>query len=194
MPDDDQPMSRFQRWFEQARAKERADPTAMSLATIGRDGRPEVRMVLLKGADPRGFVFYTNLESPKAASLRRDPRASLCLHWAESQRQVRAEGNVEPVTDAESDAYFATRPRLSQIGAWASRQSQPMEGRFELEQAVAREALRFPIGPVPRPPYWGGFRLVPNMVEFWHARPFRHHDRERFVLNGGKWTGTWLFP
>ncbi len=188
------PFSLFKDWFTEARATEKTDATAMSLATSDAKGDPAVRMVLLKNADERGFVFYTNLESPKANQLRGRPRAALCIHWAILEKQVRVEGAVESVSEAEADAYFASRPRLSQLGAWASRQSQPIAGRFVLEQAVAATALRFPIGQVPRPPYWSGFRVVPDMIEFWHQRPFRHHDRQRFTKDGNAWKHEWLFP
>jgi pyridoxamine 5'-phosphate oxidase len=193
MPAQD-PIAFFQEWFAEAQAREKNDPTAMSLATADPSGRPAVRMVLLKHADERGFVFYTNLESPKAADLRSNPRAALCFHWAVLERQVRVEGRVGAVSDAEADAYFATRPRLSQLGAWASRQTQPIAGRFVLEQAVATVALRFPLGAVPRPPYWSGFRVTPEVIEFWHQRPFRHHDRQRFTREGEGWRHEWLFP
>lgn len=188
------PFDLFSRWFTEAKAAESSDPTAMALATAGADGRPTVRMVLLKKADPLGFVFYTNLESPKARQLRENPRAALCLHWARLERQVRIEGPIVPVSDEEADAYFASRPRLSQLGAWASRQSAPMSGRFALEQAVAAAALRFAIGAVPRPSHWSGFRLVPDQIEFWQQRPFRHHDRQRFTRTADGWTQQWLFP
>jgi pyridoxamine 5'-phosphate oxidase len=188
------PIAFFQEWFADARNREKSDPTAMSLATADPSGRPAVRMVLLKHVDDRGFVFYTNLESPKAADLRNNPRAALCFHWAILERQVRIEGPVGPVSDAEADAYFATRPRLSQLGAWASRQTQPIAGRFVLEQAVAAVALRFPFGAVPRPPYWSGYRITPEVIEFWHQRPFRHHDRQRFTREGEGWRHEWLFP
>lgn len=188
------PIALFQEWFAEARAKEKDDPTAMALATCDEKGNPSVRMVLVKNVDERGFVFYTNLESPKANQLRAHPRAALCFHWALLEKQVRVEGAVESVTDAEADAYFASRPRLSQLGAWASRQSQPIAGRFVLEQAVAATALRFPVGAVPRPSYWSGFRVVPEAIEFWHQRPFRHHDRQRFTKESGVWKQTWLFP
>jgi len=177
-----------------ARAAETSDPTAMALATADASGLPAVRMVLLKQADARGFVFYTNLESPKCADLRANPRAALCFHWPKLERQVRVDGRVEPVSEAEADAYFATRPRLSQLGAWASRQSQPIAGRFVLEQAVAATALRFPLGTVPRPPYWSGWRVVPARIEFWQQRAFRHHDRQRFTRDGEGWRAEWLFP
>jgi pyridoxamine 5'-phosphate oxidase len=193
MPAQD-PIAFFQEWFADARNREKSDATAMSLATADRQGRPAVRMVLLKHADERGFVFYTNLESPKAADLRDNPRAALCFHWPVLERPVRIEGRVGPVSDAEADAYFATRPRLSQLGAWASRQTQPIAGRFVLEQAVAAVALRFPLGTVPRPPYWSGYRVTPDVIEFWHQRPFRHHDRQRFTREGEGWRHEWLFP
>jgi pyridoxamine 5'-phosphate oxidase len=178
MPAQD-PIAFFQEWFADARAREKNDPTAMALSTCDLQGRPAVRMVLLKHADDRGFVFYTNLES---------------FHWPVLERQVRVEGRVGPVSDAEADAYFATRPRLSQLGAWASRQTQPIAGRFVLEQAVASVVLRFPVGAVPRPPYWSGYRVTPEVIEFWHERPFRHHDRQRFTREGEGWRHEWLFP
>jgi pyridoxamine 5'-phosphate oxidase len=188
------PMRLFQEWLAEARDREKSDPTAMALATADLTGRPSVRMVLLKQADARGFVFYTNLDSPKADDLRSNPRAELCLHWSRLERQVRVCGTVEAVSDEEADAYFATRPRMSQAGAWASHQSKPMNGRYELEQAVAKEAMRFGVGAVPRPPFWSGFRVVPQQIEFWHQRPFRHHDRQRFTRIGQSWHHEWLFP
>jgi pyridoxamine 5'-phosphate oxidase len=188
------PFALFSQWFEEAKATEIDDPTAMAVATADASGRPSVRMVLLKAHDSRGFVFYTNLDSPKATDLRANPRVALCLHWAKLEKQVRIDGRVEAVTDAEADAYFATRPRLSQLGAWASRQSTPMAGRFELEQAVAAATLRFHVGKVPRPPNWSGFRVVPERIEFWHQRPFRHHDRQVFLREGTGWRQQWLFP
>ncbi len=188
------PISLFAEWFAAARATEGDDPTAMALATADVSGRPSVRMVLLKHADAAGFVFYTNLESPKSADLAVNPRAALCLHWAKMERQVRVDGRVERVGDAEADAYFASRPRLSQIGAWASHQSQPMSGRLELERAVAVTGLHFGVGTVPRPPFWSGWRVVPDQIEFWQQRAFRHHDRRRFVREGDSWRAQWLFP
>lgn len=188
------PIVQFQEWFAAARVHEPHDPTAMALATADATGRPAVRMVLLKHADVRGFVFYTNLSSPKSAALWANPRAALCLHWPKLERQVRIDGVVEPVAAAEADDYFASRPRLSQLGAWASRQSEPMGGRFELESAVARAAARFALGPVPRPPHWSGWRVVPEQIEFWQQRAFRHHDRQRFTRAGAGWRDEWLFP
>jgi pyridoxamine 5'-phosphate oxidase len=166
----------------------------MALATADATGQPAVRMVLLKAVDACGFRFYTNLGSPKAESLRANPRAELCFHWPVLERQVRIAGTVEAVDEGEADAYFATRPRLSQIGAWASRQSKPMNGRYELEQAVARETLRFGVRHVPRPAFWSGFRVVPVRIEFWHQRPFRHHDRQRYTRVGQEWHHEWLYP
>lgn len=166
----------------------------MALATADAAGRPSVRMVLLKHVDERGFVFYTNLESAKSGDLRANPHAELCFYWDPLKRQVRVGGGIESVTDAEADAYFATRARLSQIGAWASRQSQPMSGYFELEQACARVALRYPVGPVPRPPFWSGYRVVPDRIEFWKQKPFRRHERVLYARRDGAWSKTWLFP
>ena len=191
---DSDPIALFQAWFAAARATEPDDATAMALATADAAGRPAVRMVLLKHADARGFVFYTNLDSPKSTDLRANPRAALCFHWAKLERQVRIEGAVGPVSEAEGDAYFATRPRLSQLGAWASKQSQPMAGRFELEQAVAAMALRFGVGAVPRPPRWSGWRVVPERIEFWQQRAFRHHDRQLFTHGPAGWRAQWLYP
>lgn len=188
------PVARFQAWFAEARAREVTDATAMSLATVGVTGRPTVRMLLLKAVDARGFVFYTNLTSPKITDLGANPWAALCFHWPKLERQVRIEGGVEAVSDAEADVYFATRPRLSQLGAWASQQSQPMAGRFVLEQAVAATALRFGVGAVPRPPFWFGRRVVPEVIEFWQQRAFRHHDRERYRRGAEGWQSELLFP
>lgn len=188
------PIARFLEWLAAARVAEATDATAMSLATVDAAGRPAVRIVLLKQADARGLVFYTNLTSPKSVELRANPHAALCFHWPKLERQVRIDGQAEPVDGAEADEYFATRPRLSQLGAWASRQSQPMAGRFVLEQSVAATALRFPFGAVPRPTHWSGWRVVPQRIEFWQQRPFRHHDRQRFVRNEAGWRPEWLFP
>ena len=188
------PIAQFKAWFEVATQGGVPEPTAMAVATAGADGMPSVRMLLLKGADARGFVFYTNLGSPKAAELNANPRAALCFYWNQIKRQVRVSGPVERVTDAEADAYFATRPRLSQIGAWASHQSQPMADHFELERNCAVVALRFGLGAVTRPPGWSGYRVVPEMIEFWHEKPFRLHERVRFTRTVGGWTSQWIFP
>jgi pyridoxamine 5'-phosphate oxidase len=188
------PFTQFNAWLEEAKRCGLEEPTAMALATADAQGRPAVRMVLLKHADERGFVFYTNLESAKAADLRANPRASLCFYWNPLGRQVCISGRVEPVSAAEADAYFATRPRLSQIGAWASQQSRPMTGYFELEQACAAVALRYPLGAVPRPPYWSGYRVVPEYIEFWKQKPFRRHERIRFTREDGGWKSQWLYP
>jgi len=188
------PIVQFAEWFGAATQGGVPEPTAMAVATAGADGMPSVRMLLLKGVDARGFVFYTNLGSPKAAELAANPRAALCFYWNQIKRQVRVSGPVERVTDAEADAYFATRPRLSQIGAWASHQSQPMTDRFELERNCAAVALRHGLGAVPRPPGWSGYRVVPESIEFWHEKPFRLHERVRFTRTAGGWTSQLIFP
>lgn len=188
------PIGLFQTWLARARAVETDDATAMALATADATGRPAVRMVLLKQVDERGFVFYTHATSPKGLDLAANPRAALCFHWARLERQVRIAGQVRVIPDADADAYFATRPRLSQLGAWASRQSEPMRGRFELEQAVASATMRFGVHAVPRPPQWQGYRVAPDEIEFWQQRPFRHHDRRVFTREGAAWRAQWLFP
>ena len=188
------PIAQFHDWLVAARANEPHDPTAMALATVDAAGSPSVRMVLLKHADDHGFIFYTNLESPKSLALVVTPRAALCFHWPKLERQVRITGRVAPVDPAEADAYFATRPRLSQLGAWASRQSQPMAGRFELEREVALAGTRFALGAIPRPAHWSGWRVVPEQIEFWRQRAFRHHDRQRFSRAGEAWRCEWLYP
>lgn len=188
------PFELFKTWLAEAEKSEPDNPNAMALATVGADGAPSVRMVLLKGFDSRGFVFYTNLGSRKAAQLTACPRAGLCFHWKSLARQVNVEGPVSPVDDAEADAYFGSRSRGSQIGAWASRQSQPLEGRFELEKRVARYTAKFNIGKVPRPDFWSGFRIDPERIEFWEERPFRLHDRLLFTRAGDEWRTEKLFP
>ena len=188
------PIATFEAWLAEAERSEPVDPTAAALATATPDGVPSVRMVLLRGCDSRGFVFYTNLGSRKALELQVNPRAALCLHWKSLERQVRIEGPVAPVEDAEADAYFASRPRDSRIGAWASRQSEVMSGRLELERRVAATLLRFPLGAVPRPPFWSGFRLRHERVEFWRQRPFRLHERLVYLRDGEDWRTELLFP
>lgn len=195
IPKDRDPIELFQEWYAEAQKLALEEPTAMTLATADSDGRPHLRVVLLKGLDERGFVFYTNLTSPKAGELRENPVAALCFHWMPVGRQVRVEGRVEAVTDEEADAYFVSRPRQSQIAAWASKQSQPMESRFELEKRVAKYALKWAVGNLPRPEFWSGFRVIPDMVEFWNVRPYRLHDRVRYSrIENGAWKAEELFP
>ncbi len=191
----DDPLRLFSAWLADATASEPNDPNAMALATVDPDGLPNVRMVLLKGLDT-GFVFYTNFESAKGRELLASGKAALCFHWKSLRRQVRVRGPVAVVDDAEADAYYASRPRGSRIGAWASKQSRPLEGRFALEAEVARATARFGIGEIPRPPYWSGFRLAPVSIEFWHDRPFRLHDRAQFTRPSpdAPWTRTRLYP
>ncbi len=191
----DDPFALFDAWFAEARASEPNDPEAMALATADADGRPSLRMVLLKGHDARGFVFYTNLDSRKGNDLAANANASLLFHWKSLRRQVRVRGPVEPVTPAEADAYFDSRPRLSRIGAWASQQSRPLDSKFALEKAVALATARFAAGSIPRPPHWSGFRLTPRDIEFWRDGAFRLHDRIRFSRADGEgWSRTRLFP
>jgi pyridoxamine 5'-phosphate oxidase len=179
-----------------AAPNEPSDPNAMSLATVDGEGLPNVRMVLLKGFDERGFVFYTNFESAKGRELLAQPKAAMCFHWKSLRRQVRVRGNVETVSEEEADAYFASRPRDSRIGAWASKQSRPLESRFALERAVAKFAARHAVGAVPRPPVWSGFRVAPVSIEFWHDRPFRLHERVVFSrpTPATPWNKTRLYP
>ena len=184
----------FAAWFAEAREKEPNDPDAMALATVDPEGMPSLRMVLLKGYDEAGFVFYTNLESRKATQLGGTPKAALLFHWKSLRRQVRIEGPVSPVSDQEADAYFQSRPRQAQIGAWASDQSRPLEGRFELEKRVAKFAARYALGTVPRPPQWSGFRIRPELIEFWQDGAFRLHDRLVYHADAGGWRTGRLFP
>jgi pyridoxamine 5'-phosphate oxidase len=192
----DEPMRLFAAWFSEAASAEPADANAMTLATVDADGLPNARMVLLKGYDERGFVFYTNLDSQKGRELDHTPKGALVFHWKPLTRQVRLRGPIERVADAEADAYFATRPRLAQIGAWASKQSAPLESRMAFEKAIARAMAKFALGSVPRPPNWVGYRLAPLIVEFWHDRPYRLHDRIEFrrAAPGGSWSKTRLYP
>jgi len=189
------PLQRFEAWYAEAnRHPEIKDASAMALATADLEGRPGVRMVLLKQHDERGLVFFTNLTSPKARDLAQNARAALCFYWAPLGRQLRIEGRVSPVGEAEAAAYFETRPRLSQLGAWASQQSAPMAHRFALEAAVAGVALKYGVGKVPRPPHWSGYRLVPECMEFWEEGAFRHHHRVLYRKTESGWTETYLFP
>ncbi len=187
-------VARIEDAIARAEAAGRLIPEGMALATVGSDGRPSVRTVLLKGADARGLVFYTNLGSRKSRDLEGDPRAALCLWWDVLQEQILVEGRCERVSDAEADAYFATRPRGSQLGAWASRQSEPLESREALEARVAEAARRFEGREVPRPPFWSGFRLVPERFEFWYGRPDRLHDRFVYTPGPGGWVPHRLHP
>jgi pyridoxamine 5'-phosphate oxidase len=190
------PFSIFEAWISQARETEPNDPEAMALATSDANGLPDLRMVLMRGFDARGPVFYTNSQSAKGSQLAENAQACALFHWKSLRRQVRFRGPVEHVTEAESDAYFASRPRESRIGAWASQQSRPMDGRFALEKAVAREALRFGLGEVPRPAHWHGYRIQPLSIEFWLDKPFRLHDRLVFTRKtpDAPFTTEWLYP
>ncbi|MEQ8195367.1 MAG: pyridoxamine 5'-phosphate oxidase [Rhodospirillales bacterium] len=189
-----EPISLFREWLAAAEAAEPSLATAMTLATASASGMPSARMVLLKEVDEAGFTFYTNLDSCKAADLRENPAAALVFHWKSLKRQVRVEGRVEQVADGEADAYFATRPRGAQIGAWASKQSAPLQGRFELERRVARYAAKFHIGTIPRPGFWSGFRVVPQRIEFWQEQAFRLHDRIVYTRGDTGWITERLYP
>ncbi len=178
-----EPFKRVNDWLAEATESEINDPTAMALATVNERGMPSVRMVLLKGCDENGLVFYTNLGSKKSADLKSNQNAALLFHWKSLRRQIRVEGVVESVTDAEADAYFASRPRASRIGAWASKQSSEMEGRFEFEAAIAKYTAKFGAGEIPRPEFWSGFRLKPSYFEFWNDKRYRLHERKTFTLD-----------
>ncbi len=194
IPDLPDPFDLFAQWLTLANAEEPNDPTAMSLATIDANGRPSVRIVLMKDFDHRGFVFYTNLTSRKGAALAENPQAALCFHWKSLRRQVRIEGAVEAVSVEEADRYFATRPYQSQIGAWASLQSQVLDRRTTLEGRVADFRATYPEGSVPRPPHWSGFRVVPDRIEFWQDQPFRLHDRRVYTPGASGWSVERLYP
>lgn len=189
-----EPFDLFAAWMKEATAKEANDPDAMNLATVDERGRPSSRMVLLKAVDGRGFVFYTNLESRKGTDLAANPFVALCFHWKSLRRQVRIEGPVEPVSDEEADAYYASRARGSQIGAWASQQSRPLESRFALEKRVAEFTAKFGLAKIPRPAHWSGFRVLPQRIEFWTDKPFRLHERAVYAREGEAWTMEKLYP
>lgn len=191
---DDNPFALFDSWFAEARESELNDPDAMALATATPDGRPSVRMVLLKGHGPEGFSFYTNLDSRKGRELEANPYAAICVHWKSLRRQVRAEGRVERVGDNEADAYFASRARESRLGAWASDQSRPLDARETFEQRLEEVTARFEGQDVPRPPRWSGFRLVPDTIEFWADRQFRLHERRLFTRTRDGWNEGLLYP
>ena len=188
------PISIFRDWFSEAKKTETENPDAMMLATADKGGRPSARMVLLKEVDNRGFVFYTNLNSRKARELKENPIASLVFYWKTLARQVRIEGNVEMLSNNEADTYHKSRPRLSQIGAWASKQSQPLEGRFELEKRIAKYTAKFNVSNVPRPEFWSGFRVLPGSIEFWSEEAFRLHNRRLYTCVHEGWIMERLYP
>ncbi len=190
----DDPFALFQAWLTEAEATEPNDANAMAVATAGQDGMPSVRMILLKGIDDRGFVFYTNTESPKGRQLAENAKAGLCFHWKSLRRQVRVRGPVERVSEAEADAYFATRPRGSQIGAWASVQSTTLPSRTALEDRIEAFERDYAGGDVPRPAHWSGYRVIPDVIEFWLDRPFRLHDRLVYRRHGGAWVTERVYP
>ena len=188
------PIAQLCHWMVDAAKAEPVNPDSAALATAAPDGRPSVRIILVKSVTAAGLTFYTNLGSQKGRELSQNPNASLCFHWKSLGRQVRADGPIERVSDSDADAYFSTRPRAARIGAWASKQSQPLEGRLELERRVAKAAARFAVGHVPRPSFWSGFRLVPQSLEFWSERSSRLHHRSRFVRVDGEWRSEHLYP
>ncbi len=192
----DEPLRLFASWFAEATRSEPSDPSAMTLATVDADGMPNARMVLMKGFDEAGFVFYTNMDSQKGRELDANPKGALVFHWKSLARQIRLRGPLAQVEAAEADAYFASRPRLAQIGAWASQQSAPLESRMAFEKSVALQMAKYAVGSIPRPPYWSGYRLQPLVMEFWQDRPYRLHDRIEFRRSaaGEPWSKTRLYP
>ena len=192
--DSDEPVALFNKWLKLAEEKERVNPNAVAVATANADGKPSVRMLLLKGVDERGFVFYTNSESHKGEELAINPRASLCFYWKSMGREVRVDGPVEKISNEEADAYFESRTRGSQIGAWASKQSRPLESRFELEKRIAKYTAKFHIGKVPRPEFWEGYRVKHERVEFWAEKSFRLHDRFVYTRTDQGWQTERLYP
>lgn len=193
---ENEPFALFESWFKEAKAKEPSDPNGMALATADASGFPDVRMVLMKGFDRHGFVFYSNAESAKGLQLEANARAAVVFYWKSLRRQVRVRGSIEAVSDAEADAYFESRDRGARLGAWASQQSRPLEDRLALEKRIAEYALKYGVGDVPRPDYWRGYRLVPLSIEFWRDRPFRLHDRLVFTRNdaASPWAKARLYP
>lgn len=194
--EENEPFALFANWLKDATESEINDPNAVALASVDEEGMPSVRMVLLKHADERGFVFYTNFESRKGIELLGQPKGAMCFHWKSLRRQVRVRGLVEVVSDQEADEYYATRPRGSRIGAWASKQSRPLESRFALEKAVAAHTAKYAIGDIPRPPHWSGFRIQPLTIEFWQDGKFRLHDRVEFRRDApeGDWAKVRMYP
>ena len=195
MDNKNEPFQLFSDWYSEALKRQAKEPAAVALATADSEGKPSVRMVLLKAHGPEGFVFYTNLESTKGNHLKSNPWAAMCFHWDNLEKQIRIEGKVVPVSDAEADAYFATRARDSQIGAWASEQSRKLQATGDLAKRVASFTMKYGIGTVPRPAHWSGFRIIPERIEFWHNRKFRLHDRFCFERSGdGTWIRSELYP